>query len=222
MTDLATEWEWDALSAAALDAYRLARREEAVHLWRRADALARDFPEGDPRRAATRNNSALVLLIEQDHDGRRRRPVVGARFLGRCAGVDARHGGRRRGSQFALSPAHGAAPCRGLRRRPACAAPRVPGWCGGPDPLQPRGCPAFPGRRRNRRCPARDRPRRTRAGVRTEQFGSHRTLRGCCRVGPMPPGTTPVWPCTMPGSGPLPGTAHMMCSTLGAGNSRRR
>ena len=69
MVDLATEWEWDALSAAALDAYRSARREEAVHLWRRADALARDFPEGDPRRAATRNNSALVLLIEQDHDG---------------------------------------------------------------------------------------------------------------------------------------------------------
>ncbi len=69
MADQATEWEWDALSAAALDAYRSARREEAVHLWRRADALARDFPEGDPRRAATRNNSALVLLIEQDHDG---------------------------------------------------------------------------------------------------------------------------------------------------------
>ena len=69
MADLETEWEWDALSAAALDAYRSARHEEAVHLWRRADALARDFPEGDPRRAASQNNSALALLIEQDHDG---------------------------------------------------------------------------------------------------------------------------------------------------------
>ena len=69
MGDLTTEWEWDALSAAALDAYRMARREEAVHLWRRADTLARDFPVGDPRRAASENNSALVLLIDQDHEG---------------------------------------------------------------------------------------------------------------------------------------------------------
>ena len=69
MAEVATEWEWDALSAAALDAYRSARREEAVHLWRRAGALARDFPQGDPRRAASQNNSALALLIGRDHDG---------------------------------------------------------------------------------------------------------------------------------------------------------
>ena len=69
MGDLSTEWEWDALSAAALDAYRAARRAEAVHLWRRAGALAQDFPEGDPRRAASANNTALALLIDQDHDG---------------------------------------------------------------------------------------------------------------------------------------------------------
>ncbi|MCY4564561.1 MAG: hypothetical protein OXE40_08800 [Gammaproteobacteria bacterium] len=69
MGDLSTEWEWDALSAAALDAYRAARRAEAVHLWQRAGALARGFPEGDPRRAASANNSALALLIDQDHDG---------------------------------------------------------------------------------------------------------------------------------------------------------
>ncbi|MYE03290.1 MAG: hypothetical protein F4Y03_18855 [Alphaproteobacteria bacterium] len=69
MTGLAAEWEWDALSAAALGAYRAARRDEAVHLWRRAAALAGDFPEGDPRRAASENNSALAFLIDQDHDG---------------------------------------------------------------------------------------------------------------------------------------------------------
>ena len=69
MAGVATEWEWDALSAAALDAYRSARREEAIHLWRRAGALARDFPEGDPRRAASQNNCALALLIDRDHDG---------------------------------------------------------------------------------------------------------------------------------------------------------
>ena len=69
MDDPSTEWEWDALSAAALDAYRTARREEAGHLWWRAGALARDFPAGDPRRAAGENNSALALLIDQDHHG---------------------------------------------------------------------------------------------------------------------------------------------------------
>ena len=69
MDDPSTEWEWDALSAAALDAYRTARREEAGHLWRRAGALAWDFPAGDPRRAASENNGALALLIDQDHHG---------------------------------------------------------------------------------------------------------------------------------------------------------
>ncbi len=69
MADVSTEWEWDALSAAALDAYRAARREEAVHLWRRAGALAQHFPAGDPRRAASENNSALAFLVDQDHDG---------------------------------------------------------------------------------------------------------------------------------------------------------
>ena len=69
MGDLPTEWEWDALSAAALDAYRAVRRAEAAHLWRRAGALAKGFPEGDPRRAASENNTALALLIDQDHDG---------------------------------------------------------------------------------------------------------------------------------------------------------
>ena len=63
------EWEWDALSAAALEAYRAARRDEAVHLWRRAGVLAEEFSAGDPRRAASENNGALVLLIDQDHDG---------------------------------------------------------------------------------------------------------------------------------------------------------
>lgn len=63
------EWEWDALSAAALEAYRAARREEAVHLWRRAGALAENFPAGDPRRAASENNGALALLIDHDHEG---------------------------------------------------------------------------------------------------------------------------------------------------------
>ncbi len=69
MAEVTAEWEWDALSAAALDAYRSARRGEAVHLWRRAGSLARGFPEGDPRRAASHNNDALALLIDQDHDG---------------------------------------------------------------------------------------------------------------------------------------------------------
>lgn len=69
MADVSMEWEWDALSAAALDAYRAARREEAIHLWRRAGALAQDFPAGDPRRAASENNSALAFLVNQDHDG---------------------------------------------------------------------------------------------------------------------------------------------------------
>jgi len=62
-------WEWEAFSAAALDAYRAARREEAVHLWRRAGVLAQQFPAGDPRRAASDNNGALALLIDQNHEG---------------------------------------------------------------------------------------------------------------------------------------------------------
>lgn len=62
------EWEWEAFSAAALEAYRTARREEAVHLWRRAGTLAREFPAGDPRRAASANNDALGLLIDQAHE----------------------------------------------------------------------------------------------------------------------------------------------------------
>ncbi|MCY3828477.1 MAG: hypothetical protein OXF89_05030 [Rhodospirillaceae bacterium] len=69
MGDATAEWEWDAFSAAALEAYRAARREEAVHLWRRAGALAQNFPAGDPRRAASDNNAALALLIDQDHEG---------------------------------------------------------------------------------------------------------------------------------------------------------
>ncbi|MCY4599807.1 MAG: hypothetical protein OXF27_07800 [Acidobacteria bacterium] len=69
MAEVTAEWEWDALSAAALDAYRSARREEAVHLWCQAGTLARGFPEGDPRRAASENKSALALLIDQDHNG---------------------------------------------------------------------------------------------------------------------------------------------------------
>ena len=69
MAEVTAEWEWDALSAAALDAYRSARREDAVHLWCQAGTLARGFPEGDPRRAASENNSALALLIDQDHNG---------------------------------------------------------------------------------------------------------------------------------------------------------
>lgn len=62
-------WEWDAFSAAALEAYRAARRDEAVHLWRQAAALAAEFPAGDPRRGASDNNCALALLIDQDHEG---------------------------------------------------------------------------------------------------------------------------------------------------------
>ena len=62
------EWEWDAFSAAALEAYRAARRDEAVHLWRQAGALAAEFPAGDPRRAASDNNCALAFLIDQDHE----------------------------------------------------------------------------------------------------------------------------------------------------------
>ncbi|MYG50796.1 MAG: hypothetical protein F4204_00145, partial [Rhodospirillaceae bacterium] len=69
MGDATAEWEWDAFSAAALEAYRAARREEAVHLWRRAGALAQNFPAGDPRRTASDNNAALALLIDQDHEG---------------------------------------------------------------------------------------------------------------------------------------------------------
>ena len=68
MADVTTEWEWDALSVAALGAYRAARSEEAIHLWWRAGALAQGFPDGDPRRAASENNSALALLIDQDHE----------------------------------------------------------------------------------------------------------------------------------------------------------
>ena len=61
------EWEWDALSATALEAYRAARCREAVHLWRRTGTIARGFPDGDPRRAASENNCALAFLIDQDH-----------------------------------------------------------------------------------------------------------------------------------------------------------
>ncbi len=69
MGDATIQWEWEAFSAAALEAYRAAQREEAVHLWRRAGALAQQFPSGDPRRAASDNNAALALLIDQDHEG---------------------------------------------------------------------------------------------------------------------------------------------------------
>ena len=69
MGNATAEWEWDAFSAAALEAYRAARREEAVHLWRQAGALAAAFPAGDPRRAASENNGAIAFLIDQDHKG---------------------------------------------------------------------------------------------------------------------------------------------------------
>ena len=73
MADATAGWEWEVFSAAALEAYRAARRDEAVHLWRRAGALVQDFPQdfppGDPRRAASGNNAALALLIGQDHEG---------------------------------------------------------------------------------------------------------------------------------------------------------
>ena len=68
MGTLSAEWEWDAFSAAALEAYRAARRDEAVHLWRQAGALAQEFPAGDPRRAANDTNGALAFLIDQDHE----------------------------------------------------------------------------------------------------------------------------------------------------------
>ena len=69
MSTLPSEWEWEAFSAAALEAYRAARRDEAVHLWQRAGALAGEFPASDPRRATSENNSALAFLIDQDHAG---------------------------------------------------------------------------------------------------------------------------------------------------------
>ena len=68
MTNRPAEWEWDAFSAAALEAYRAARRDEAIHLWHRAGAVAAEFPAGDPRRAASASNDALALLIGQDHE----------------------------------------------------------------------------------------------------------------------------------------------------------
>jgi len=63
-----TEWEWEACSVAALDAYTKARRAEAVHLWRRAKELSARFPANDPRHATSLNNATISAVLSEDHD----------------------------------------------------------------------------------------------------------------------------------------------------------
>lgn len=58
------EWEWEAVSAAALEAYEAARRDEACHLWQRARELSMTLPAKDPRRAASTSNVGLALFID--------------------------------------------------------------------------------------------------------------------------------------------------------------
>jgi hypothetical protein len=57
-----SEWEWEALSAAALEAYETVRRPEACHLWERARELATGLPASDPRRAASASNFGITLF----------------------------------------------------------------------------------------------------------------------------------------------------------------
>lgn len=64
----AIEWEWEALSAAALEAYAKGDRAAAIHLWDRALAISHQFGEQDPRRAASENNAALSLLLDESFD----------------------------------------------------------------------------------------------------------------------------------------------------------
>jgi len=62
------EWEWEAFSATALDAYANARRSEAGHLWQRALEKSTVFPAGDPRHAASLNNASIACLLAEDYE----------------------------------------------------------------------------------------------------------------------------------------------------------
>lgn len=61
-TMVPSEWKWEALSAAACEAYETVRWREACHLWDLARALAADLPAGDPRRAASASNFGITLF----------------------------------------------------------------------------------------------------------------------------------------------------------------
>ena len=68
MSKASIEWEWEALSAAAFEAYQAGRQDQAVHLWTRAKDLSNAMPDDDPRRATSTNNCAIALLIAGQPD----------------------------------------------------------------------------------------------------------------------------------------------------------
>ncbi len=65
MSNEKCEWEWEAFSVSACEAYHCAQAAKAIHLWSRADELAGTFAPNDPRRAASANNTAIGFLIAE-------------------------------------------------------------------------------------------------------------------------------------------------------------
>ncbi|MCP4316425.1 MAG: hypothetical protein GY789_10515 [Hyphomicrobiales bacterium] len=68
MTGETDEWEWEAFTATAFEAYQSGRRAEAVHLWRRAGELSSTFTADDPRQAASANNLAISSLVAGQYE----------------------------------------------------------------------------------------------------------------------------------------------------------
>ncbi len=60
------QWEWEALSVAAIEACSAGDLKAAVHLWQRSGEVASGFPDGDPRCAAAANNVGIAHLIGED------------------------------------------------------------------------------------------------------------------------------------------------------------
>lgn len=67
MSSETDEWEWEAFTVAALDAYQNGLGAQATHLWARAWETSSSFDPDDPRRAASASNRALGWLIAGEH-----------------------------------------------------------------------------------------------------------------------------------------------------------
>lgn len=65
MSDENIEWEWEAFTVAACEAYEKGHAAQATHLWTRACEVSSSFSTDDPRRAASTNNRAIGCLISE-------------------------------------------------------------------------------------------------------------------------------------------------------------
>lgn len=59
----ADELCWEAISREAMESHDSGRNDDAALLWQQAGMIARTFPDGDPRHAASRNNIAVAEAV---------------------------------------------------------------------------------------------------------------------------------------------------------------